>query len=108
MSGDGGGGRCRKRQCALPRRAELAARKRTEVADRLPGAASMTWRRSGDDMAITPRDLAKAKGLGLTLAAGSRGADRQVTWAHAIELADPTPYLSGGELVMTTGINIGH
>ncbi|MEN4474979.1 PucR family transcriptional regulator [Mycolicibacterium cosmeticum] len=58
-------------------------------------------------MAITPRDLVKAKGLGLTLAAGARGADRAVTWAHAIELADPTPYLSGGELVMTTGINIG-
>lgn len=59
-------------------------------------------------MAITPRDLVKAKGLGLTLAAGAHGADREVTWAHAIELADPTPYLSGGELVMTTGINIGH
>ncbi|WP_416276337.1 PucR family transcriptional regulator [Mycolicibacterium sp. J2] len=58
-------------------------------------------------MALTPRDLVTAKGLGLTLVAGARGADRQVSWAHAIELADPTPYLSGGELVMTTGINIG-
>ncbi|NTY60457.1 PucR family transcriptional regulator [Mycolicibacterium sphagni] len=58
-------------------------------------------------MAITPRDLLKAKGLGLSLAAGSKGGNRHITWAHAIELADPTPYLSGGELVMTTGINIG-
>lgn len=58
-------------------------------------------------MAITPRDLAKAKGIGLSLVAGRKGEDRQITWAHPIELADPTPYLSGGELVMTTGINIG-
>ncbi|SCX32514.1 PucR family transcriptional regulator [Mycolicibacterium fluoranthenivorans] len=58
-------------------------------------------------MAITPRDLVKAKGLGLSLAAGKGGEDRHITWAHPIELADPTPYLSGGELVMTTGINIG-
>jgi cystathionine gamma-synthase len=30
-----------------------------------------------------------------------------ISWAHAIELADPTPYLSGGELVMTTGLKMG-
>ncbi|MGV7904650.1 PucR family transcriptional regulator ligand-binding domain-containing protein, partial [Mycobacterium kansasii] len=30
-----------------------------------------------------------------------------IGWAHAIELEDPTPYLSGGELVMTTGMNVG-
>ena len=39
--------------------------------------------------------------------AGAAAADREIAWAHAIELADPTPYLSGGELVMTTGINLG-
>jgi PucR family transcriptional regulator, purine catabolism regulatory protein len=58
-------------------------------------------------MAITVRRLAQHKGLGLSLVAGREGADRVISWAHAIELADPTPYLSGGELVMTTGINIG-
>ncbi|BBY57254.1 PucR family transcriptional regulator [Mycolicibacterium sarraceniae] len=58
-------------------------------------------------MAITARDLAHVEALGLRLAAGAGAADREITWAHAIELADPTPYLSGGELVMTTGINIG-
>lgn len=58
-------------------------------------------------MAITARDLTAADGLGLTLVAGADSADREITWAHAIELADPTPYLSGGELVMTTGLNIG-
>src|SRR6185312_6800641 len=58
-------------------------------------------------MAITVRRLAQHKDLGLALVAGRESADRVISWAHAIELADPTPYLSGGELVMTTGINVG-
>jgi PucR family transcriptional regulator, purine catabolism regulatory protein len=58
-------------------------------------------------MAITARSLAQVKNLGLALVAGADAADREIDWAHAIELADPTPYLAGGELVMTTGINIG-
>lgn len=56
---------------------------------------------------LTVRDLAEVDSLGLVLVAGGRGADRDISWAHAIELPDPTPYLAGGELVMTTGINIG-
>jgi PucR family transcriptional regulator, purine catabolism regulatory protein len=58
-------------------------------------------------MAITARLLAQAEGLGLSLVAGRQAADRDIAWAHAIELPDPTPYLDGGELVMTTGINVG-
>ncbi|WP_064441997.1 PucR family transcriptional regulator ligand-binding domain-containing protein, partial [Hoyosella altamirensis] len=58
-------------------------------------------------MAITVRHLTQRPELGLTLVAGRDGADRAITWAHAIELADPAPWLSGGELVMTTGLNIG-
>ena len=58
-------------------------------------------------MAITVRRLAGHKDLGLTLVAGRENADRAISWAHAIELADPTPYLSGGELVMTTGLKMG-
>ncbi len=58
-------------------------------------------------MAITVRRLAGHKDLGLTLVAGHENADRVINWAHAIELADPTPYLSGGELVMTTGLKMG-
>lgn len=58
-------------------------------------------------MTITARSLAEVDSLGLSLVAGEQGADREIAWAHAIELADPTPYLAGGELVMTTGINIG-
>ncbi|CRZ15524.1 PucR family transcriptional regulator [Mycolicibacterium neworleansense] len=58
-------------------------------------------------MALTVRDLAEVDSLGLVVVAGAQGADREISWAHAIELTDPTPYLAGGELVMTTGINIG-
>ena len=58
-------------------------------------------------MALTVRDLTGVDSLGLTLVAGADGAGREISWAHAIELTDPTPYLAGGELVMTTGINIG-
>src|SRR6476646_206753 len=58
-------------------------------------------------MAITVRRLAEHKDLGLKLVAGRENADRVINWAHAIELADPTPYLSGGELVMTTGLKMG-
>ncbi|WP_246284693.1 PucR family transcriptional regulator [Gordonia asplenii] len=53
---------------------------------------------------MTVRQLAARTKLGLSIVAGSSGAGRTVSWAHAIELLDPTPWLSGGELVMTTGI----
>jgi PucR family transcriptional regulator, purine catabolism regulatory protein len=58
-------------------------------------------------VAITARRLAQHPRLGLALVAGRENADRPVTWAHAIELTDPTPYLFGGELVMTTGLTVG-
>ncbi|MUL50094.1 PucR family transcriptional regulator [Mycobacterium sp. CBMA293] len=58
-------------------------------------------------MTMTVRRLAQDPTLGLTLVAGRDNGDRPIALAHAIELEDPTPYLSGGELVMTTGMNIG-
>ncbi|TYQ09784.1 UNVERIFIED_ORG: purine catabolism regulator [Gordonia westfalica J30] len=58
-------------------------------------------------MALTVRRLAQNTDLGLTLVGGHEGADRVIEWAHAIELADPTPWITGGELVMTTGLPIG-
>src|SRR5215216_1963645 len=33
--------------------------------------------------------------------------DREVRWAHVIEVADPSDLLKGGELVLTTGIGAG-
>ena len=45
--------------------------------------------------------------LGLELAAGEDSADTHVRWVHSTELADPTPWLKGGELLLTTGIQLG-
>ena len=30
----------------------------------------------------------------------------EFTWAHAIEMSDPAPWLTGGELVLTTGLQL--
>jgi purine catabolism regulator len=42
--------------------------------------------------------------LGLTLHTGTGAVDRPVSWVHVSELADPTPFLEGGELLLTTGL----
>jgi purine catabolism regulator len=42
--------------------------------------------------------------LGLDLVAGEHAAESPVRWVHISELEDPTPWLSGGELMLTTGI----
>jgi purine catabolism regulator len=42
--------------------------------------------------------------LDLELAAGTDAAAAPVRWVHISELQDPTPWLSGGELMLTTGI----
>ncbi len=42
--------------------------------------------------------------LGLQSAAGEEAAQSPVRWVHISELDDPTPFLSGGELMLTTGI----
>src|ERR687888_1552636 len=44
--------------------------------------------------------------MGLELAAGEEAADAPVRWVHISELPDPTPWLSGGELLLTTGLRI--
>ncbi len=44
--------------------------------------------------------------MALTLAAGEEGSDAPVRWVHISELPDPTPWLSGGELLLTTGIQL--
>jgi purine catabolism regulator len=50
------------------------------------------------------RDL--IRDLDIRLVAGESGLDRPVRWVHISELADPTPWLSGGELLLTTGMNL--
>jgi purine catabolism regulator len=39
--------------------------------------------------------------------AGADGLDRELRWAHVIEMPDPSDLLKGGELVLTTGIGAG-
>lgn len=46
-------------------------------------------------------------GVGLDVAAGAGGLKREIRWLHVSELADPTPWLGGGELLLTIGIGIG-
>jgi PucR family transcriptional regulator, purine catabolism regulatory protein len=44
--------------------------------------------------------------LGLELAAGHEAAKAHVRWVHSTELSDPTPWLRGGELLLTTGMQL--
>jgi purine catabolism regulator len=45
-----------------------------------------------------------ANDCGLELAAGAASAERPIRWVHISELEDPTQWLSGGEILLTTGI----
>ena len=56
---------------------------------------------------LTVRDIANLPGLGLELAAGAAGSGNPIRWVHVSELPDPTPWLEGGELLITTGLGIG-
>ena len=55
-------------------------------------------------MVLTVGALAREVGLTVRVDAGL---DRAVAWVHSTELADPTPFLEGGELLLTTGIALG-
>jgi hypothetical protein len=48
-------------------------------------------------------DLLGVPSLGLQCAYPADGLARAVRWAHTTELLDPSPYLTGGELVCTVG-----
>src|SRR3954447_12601087 len=42
----------------------------------------------------------------LELLVGGEAAEAPIRWVHITELDDPTPWLSGGELVLTTGLRL--
>ena len=44
--------------------------------------------------------------LDVAVHAGEASLDAPVRWVHISELADPTPWLSGGELLLTTGMGL--
>lgn len=54
-------------------------------------------------MPTTVRDLLRVVELGLVVRAGEDALDHPISWVHASELDDPTPFITGGELVLTTG-----
>lgn len=59
-------------------------------------------------MALWLHELLDDAALGLELVAGSAGlAERgPVGWAHVSELPEPTPWLEGGEVLLTTGLGV--
>jgi purine catabolism regulator len=54
---------------------------------------------------LTVRDL--LADLDVRLLAGDAGLELPVRWVHISELDDPTPWLSGGEVLLTTGMQLG-
>lgn len=57
-------------------------------------------------MPVSIRRLVGIPNLRLRVFAGSGGLDREVLWAHASELPDPSEWLEPGALVMTTGLGL--
>ncbi|MGW4791593.1 PucR family transcriptional regulator [Nonomuraea sp. NPDC004297] len=55
---------------------------------------------------LTVEDLLRSPALQLRVLAGETGLSRSVSWAHVSELDDPTPWLLGAEVIMTTGIGV--
>ncbi|MQB02011.1 MAG: hypothetical protein GEU78_17405 [Actinobacteria bacterium] len=59
-------------------------------------------------MALLLDDLLSERSLGLRLIAGADGLRTRgpVCWVHCSELPDPTPWLEGGEILLTTGLGV--
>lgn len=55
-------------------------------------------------MPVTVADLIAQPELGLRLLSASAQVDQPLSWVHVSELDDPTPFLEGGELLLTTGL----
>lgn len=58
-------------------------------------------------MAVTVRDILGIPGIALRLVAGESEAGMPIRWVHVSELEDPTPWLKGGELLLSTGMGVG-
>lgn len=58
-------------------------------------------------MAVTVKDLVRVPGMPLRLLAGEGNATKPIRWVHSSELEDPTPWLKGGEVILTTGMGVG-
>lgn len=56
---------------------------------------------------LTVGEIVATPGLRLAVAGGADGLGNEVRWLHVSELADPTAWLEGGELLLTTGLGVG-
>jgi purine catabolism regulator len=56
---------------------------------------------------VNVRDILEIPGMALRQVAGDAQGDRPIRWVHVSELEDPTPWLKGGELLLTTGMGVG-
>jgi purine catabolism regulator len=54
---------------------------------------------------LTVREL--VRGIDVRLLCGEPAVEAPVRWVHISELSDPTPFLSGGEVLLTTGMALG-
>ncbi|MFJ6570945.1 PucR family transcriptional regulator [Streptomyces sp. NPDC091292] len=57
-------------------------------------------------MPPTLASLVQHSALKLTVRAGEDRLDTPVRWAHVSELADPVPYMEGGELLLVTALKL--
>ncbi len=68
---------------------------------------SATWETRGP-VALWLSTLLDDPSLGLEVVAGRAGIDVRgpIRWAHISDTPDPTPWLEGGELLLTTGLGV--
>lgn len=90
---------------------QLAARRRRSPTADLHAGAQYAARQVDEARAPMPlwlSELLADPGLGAEVVAGHAGVDRRgpIRWAHISELPDPTPWLEGGELLLTTGLGV--
>ncbi len=57
-------------------------------------------------MSLTVRELLALRDLGLVCATTSGDLERVVSWVAVSELSDPSPWLEGGEFLLTTGMRL--
>lgn len=57
-------------------------------------------------MAVTIDGIRRLPDLALELVAGRDGGDNEIRWVHVSEIEDPTRWLRGGELLLTTGLQL--
>ena len=76
-----------------------------EIVDVLRPVLEEAARRIGHSDAHRREPHLRARPRGRRRGRG-RAAEREIRWVHITELVDPTPWLSGGELLLTTGIRL--